>query len=356
VDVTHAAPGLAPGPARRRATRAAAAPLPAGPGPPAGSSFLRAVLEGLAARPRAIPSVWLYDERGSRLFRRISRLDAYYLTRCEREILSRHADEIVAPLAGRPCTVADLGAGDGGKTRLLLARLLARSPRVTYAPVDVSPAALSGACARTARELPAVGLRPVEAEYGTGLRRLRSGARDGAVLALLLGSNLGNLEHAEALALLREVRATLRPGDHLLLGLDLLKGRGVLRAAYDDREGVTAAFNLNLLRRMRRELGAEVDPAGFEHRATFDPVRPAMESWLVSRRRQAVRVAGRTFVLAAGEAVHVEISCKYHEEDAGALAAASGFEEAGRFRDRRGWFLDALWRVPGRARARGGEG
>jgi dimethylhistidine N-methyltransferase len=318
--------------------------------------FRRDVLAGLGARPRAIPSLWLYDERGSRLFQRITALEEYYLTRCEREILAREGDRIVAPLGGRRCTVADLGAGDGAKTRLLLSRLARRSPDLAYAPVDVSASALASACAHASRELPGLRLVPVAAEYSEGLRRLRSRPRGHVLLALVLGSNVGNLERPAAIGLLREVRAALRPGDHLLVGFDLLKDAGILRAAYDDREGVTAAFNLNLLVRMNRELAADFDPSAFEHRATLDPIRPAMESWLVSRRRQTVRVAGRAFLLAAGEPIHTEVSCKYREEDVTAFGAEAGFEEVGRFRDRRGWFLDALWRVPFRTRgARGGR-
>jgi len=309
--------------------------------------FRRDVLEGLGGRPRTIPSVWFYDERGSQLFRRIMDLEGYYLTRCEREILALQGDRIAAPLQGRRCTVADLGAGDGAKTRLLLARLLRRTSGLAYAPIDVSASALADACARTSRELPGLRIVPVAAEYSEGLRRLRARPPGDVLLALLLGSNIGNLERPAATGLLREIRAALRPGDHVLVGFDLLKDPGILRAAYDDRAGVTAAFNLNLLTRMNRELGADLDPSAFEHRATLDPVRPAMESWLVSRRRQRVRVAGRAFLLAAGEAIHTEISCKYREEDVTRFGGEAGFEEVGRLRDRRGWFLDALWRVPG---------
>jgi dimethylhistidine N-methyltransferase len=343
------------------ASRSAALPLPPAPGDLRRQGererFRKDVLAGLVARPRAIPSVWFYDERGTLLFQRIADLDEYYLTRCEREILDRHGDRIVAPLHGRRCMVADLGAGDGAKTRLLLSRLARRSPDVTYAPVDVSASALADACAHASRALPRLRLVPVAAEYSEGLRRMHSRPREDVLLALLLGSNIGNLERPAALRLLREVRAALRPGDHLLVGLDLLKDPEVLRRAYDDRAGVTAAFNLNLLLRMNRELGADFDPSAFEHRATLDPVRPAMESWLVSRRRQTVRVAGRAFALAAGEPIHTEISCKYREEDVTAFAGEAGFEEVGRYRDRRGWFLDALWRVPlrGRPAASGGR-
>jgi dimethylhistidine N-methyltransferase len=306
--------------------------------------FLREVLTGLARGRKAIPSLWFYDSRGSEIFQEIMALEAYYPTRVEHEILEARAAEITAPVAGRPCTVVDLGAGDGTKTRLLLAPLHARCPRPTYAPIDISPAAIADVSARMGNAFPRMRITPIEGEYLDGLRSLRH--QDvGALLVLFLGSNIGNLESGEAVEFLRTLRAALRPGDHVLVGFDLLKDLSILRAAYDDAAGVTAAFNLNLLARINRELDADFDLDAFEHLATFDPVRPAMESWLRSRRRQRVRVAGRTFAFEAGELVHTEISCKYREEDVTSLAEGAGFLEVGRFRDRRGWFLDALWTV-----------
>ena len=306
--------------------------------------FLRDVLEGLARPRKEIPSRWLYDARGSRLFQEIMALDAYYPTRVEHEILERHAGEIAARMGGGACTVVDLGAGDGSKTRLVLAALLRRGLRSTYAPVDLSQAALSAAARRMAAELPGLRVAPVRSDYLGGLRAL--GPRSaGPMLVLFLGSNVGNLEHGDADAFLRDLRRSLRPGDHLLVGFDLLKDLAILRAAYDDQDGVTAAFNLNLLSRVNRELDGDLDPGAFAHVATFDPTRPAMESWLESRRRQVVRVAGRSFRLDAGERIHTEISCKYRERDVGAFARFAGFEEVERFRDRRRWFVDALWRV-----------
>jgi L-histidine N-alpha-methyltransferase len=306
--------------------------------------FLRDVVTGLGQERKAIPSRWFYDARGSEIFQKIMALDAYYPTRVETEILERHAAEIMAPLAGSPCTVVDLGAGDGTKTRLLLAQIHERSPRSAYAPIDISTAALEDVSNRMASAFPRLRISPVEAEYFNGLRALA--CRDtGALIVLFLGSNIGNLERRGAIAFLRLLRGSLRPGDHVLVGFDLLKDVSILRAAYDDEAGVTAAFNLNLLARINRELAGDFDLRDFEHVATFDPARPAMESWLRSRRRQVARVAGRCFRFEAGECVHTEISCKYREEDVTDFAAAAGFEDVGRYRDRRRWFADALWRV-----------
>lgn len=306
--------------------------------------FQQDVLDGLARPRKRIPSRWLYDERGSLLFQQIMALAAYYPTRVEHEILERHAGEIAARVDGGDCTVVDLGAGDGAKTRLLLAALRSRGTRPTYAPVDLSEAALSSAARRMGAEFPGLRVAPVRSDYLGGLRAL--GPRSaGPLLVLFLGSNVGNLERGDADAFLGSLSRSLRPGDHMLVGFDLLKDLSILRAAYDDPEGVTAAFNLNLLVRMNRELGGDLEPGAFEHLATYDPRRPAMESWIRSRRRQVVRVAGRTFRLEAGERIHTEISCKYRERDVGAFARSTGVEEVGRFRDRRRWFVDALWRV-----------
>jgi dimethylhistidine N-methyltransferase len=304
----------------------------------------RDVLDGLGRGSKAIPSLWLYDARGSELFQRIMELEDYYPTRIEHEILESHAGEITDPLGGGPCTVVDLGAGDGTKTRLLLAPLHGRCIRSAYAPIDISAAALRDVASRMSATFPRLRITPVQAEYFDGLRALHR--RDaGTLLVLFLGSNIGNLEVPEAVGFLRTMRSALRPGDHVLVGFDLLKDLPLLRAAYDDDSGVTAAFNLNLLARINRELDGDFDLEAFEHAATFDPERPAMEAWLRSRRRQRVQVAGRSFRFEAGECIHTEISCKYRERDIAALAASAGFEEVGRYRDRRRWFVDALWRV-----------
>lgn len=309
-------------------------------------AFLDEARAGLSRRPPSIPSRWFYDARGSRLFQWITNLPGYYLTRVEREILADRAADAAAPFAGRPCAVVDLGAGDGHKTAPLLRALAAVVPALAYAPVDVSRAALDEACARAAAAVPGVAARPVQASWTAALRRLGRSSPDEARLLLFLGSSIGNLEHAEAAALLGGLRRAMRPGDHLLVGFDLVKPLEVLLAAYDDPQGVTRAFNLNLLARLNRELGADVDVAAFRHVATWDPVRPAMESWLEPVRDLVIHLGGRAFHLARGERIRTEISCKYTSDRIDHFAAGAGFEEVVRFGDPRGWFVDALWRVP----------
>ena len=331
----------------QRATRPEERRTEPRPQRPGGDRLLADVLSGLRGRPRTLPSRYFYDDRGSRLFQWISRLPDYYLTRVEREILERSGGAMVAPLGDGPCTVVDLGAGDGHKTHRLLRRLLGRSAGVTYAPVDLSQAALDEASARVGGELPGVSLRPVRTTYGRALRQLASHPGLGPMLVLFLGSSIGNLEHAAARALLGELRTAMRPGDHLLVGFDMVKPLPLLRRAYDDPQGVTRAFNFNLLVRLNRELGATFDLEAYRHVATWDPVRPAMESWLECTSAQSVRIGRSTFAFEAGERIRTEISCKYRDQQITAFAADAGFAEVGRFADPARWFVDALWRVPG---------
>jgi dimethylhistidine N-methyltransferase len=240
----------------------------------------------------------------------------------------------------------DLGAGDGHKSRLVVERLCAGCDPVTYSPVDVSVDALEEAVARV-RGLPGVRIRPIHADWDEALRRVAGGNPMGAQLVLFLGSSIGNLERGDAAGLLGGLRRALRPGDHVLVGFDLVKPVAVLQRAYDDPQGVTREFNLNLLARINRELGGDFDLAAFRHVATWDPGRPAMESWLESTRRQVVHVDGRPFAFQRGERIHTEISCKYTDAQVAAFAREAGFAQVARFEDSQRWFVDALWRVEG---------
>jgi dimethylhistidine N-methyltransferase len=307
--------------------------------------FRRDVVSGLSRVHPAIPSVWFYDAKGSRLFQRIMDLPCYYPTRVETSILQRSATAIVGSLGQGPSAVVDLGAGDGSKTRLVLSAARARNPVVAYSPVDVSRAALRAASARMRATWPGLEIRAVHADYVEGLRRAAAESFRGPLLALLLGSNIGNLEWGEALDLLRALRASLRAGDHLLVGFDMMKDVAVLKNAYDDPDGLTAAFNVNLLARINRQLDGDFDVDAFEHRATFDPGRPAMESWLVARRGQTAHVSGHRFTFHPGDAIHTEISWKYTAGQITELARDSGFDEVECYHDDLHWFADALWRA-----------
>lgn len=314
------------------------------------AEFGRHVLAGLGARPRALSSMWLYDDEGSRLFRRIMTLPGYYPTAAERSILAESSDSILRAIDAPSLVVVDLGAGDASKTRLLLEAARREGVETVYAPIDVSEGALASARDALAASMPDQAVEPVCGDYVGGLAKLdvrvgASGSLAAHRLVLLLGSNLGNLEHEAAAQLLLSIRTALRSGDHLLVGYDLMKDPQRLLAAYDDDEGVTAAFNLNLLARINRELGGDFDLRRWRHLATFDPRRPAMESWLVSTDRQTVRVLGKSFELGAWEAIHTEISCKYREHHLELFARVAGLTEVGRWMDGRRDFADVLYRV-----------
>lgn len=314
------------------------------------AEFGRHVLEGLSRQPRALSSVWLYDDEGSRLFQRIMALPGYYPTGAERTILLEHGAAMLRAIDAPRLVIADLGAGDASKSILLLGAAREEGIETLYAPIDVSEEALETARDGVAARLPAQAVATVRGEYTSGLRRLGAAVSAHAMerahrLVLLLGSNVGNCDLAGAGALLAGVRAALRPGDHVLVGFDWMKDPARLRAAYDDPEGVTAAFNLNLLARINRELGGDFDLRRWQHVATFDPRRPAMESWLMSTDRQTVRVLGRRFEIDAWEAIHTEISFKYREAHVEQLARAAGLLEVGRWSDPRRDFVDVLFRV-----------
>ncbi len=314
------------------------APLPAGTvsgGREAelAAEFAADVRRHLAKEPRRIPSRYLYDALGSALFDAICELPWYRVTRAELRLLARFAPRIWAT-ASPLDRIVELGAGDGRK----LAALLRGRPggpvpqRVDL--VDVSATALESA-ARAARA--AAGTRVVvhHATYEEGLRSAAGGAPRGRALVLFLGSNIGNFDRQAADAMLREFARSLRPGDALLLGADLVKPERELLFAYDDPLGVTAAFNLNLLVRLNRELGADFDLARFAHRALWNAAKSRVEMHIVSREAQAVRIpgAGLEMELRAGETIWTESSCKYRPADIRDMVERAGFTVTGQWQD-----------------------
>ena len=294
----------------------------------------------LLARHKQLPPWLLYDEEGSALFEDITRLPEYYLTRTEREILTRNADAIL-DAAGPPLEVVELGAGSASKTRLLLEALLLRQPRVRYIPVDVSRAAHAQARAEL-RGLPRLEVRPVAARYPEELGFLRLRTDDGAVrrLVLFMGSNIGNLDLPAANRLLVAVRRCLAPGDSLLIGADRRKSPRLLVPAYDDAAGVTARFSSNVLVRLNRELGANFDPGLFRHVVRWNDRRSRIEIFLESSTAHRVTVPALAGELdfAAGERIHLESSYKLTAAAMNRLLARAGFETQEVWTDARRWF------------------
>ena len=307
------------------------------------SEFARAVLAGLSREQKELPSRYLYDAVGSALFEAITLLPEYGLTRADARILKRHAAEIVSDLDG-PLAVAELGSGSGAKTRWILQALAAREP-VTYYPIDVSCAALS----RCVQELEPFGkIVPVEAAYTEGLQEVVARrARGQRLLVLFLGSTIGNFYPHAVLPFLRETRAILRRGDGLLLGADLEKPVAQMLAAYNDPTGVTAAFNLNLLARINRELGGNFDPRQFEHAPRYNSRDRSIEMHLRCRRRQRVTIrdAGFCCEFRSGETIWTESCHKFRADEVAGWARPAGFTCAAQWTDAEWPFVETLFRA-----------
>jgi L-histidine N-alpha-methyltransferase len=287
---------------------------------PATLRMLADVRHGLCAPQKELPPTYFYDAYGSRLFDEITRLPEYYPTRAERALLEARATEIVE--LADPRALAELGAGTADKSRILL-RALIGTRVAQYLPIDVDGETLRATAESLRHEFPTLEVNPIVADMRDDVRA--AGARH-PLLYAFLGSTIGNFDPDDAVALLRRIRQSLRPTDRLLLGVDLVKDVATLEAAYNDSGGVTAEFNLNVLRVLNRELGANFDLTAFAHRAFYDSAERRIEMHLVARSEQCVHVPGLgTIPIAAGESIRTEISCKYDVASVRELLAASGF-------------------------------
>jgi L-histidine N-alpha-methyltransferase len=305
---------------------------------------------GLTAARKWLPPKWFYDKVGSELFEEITRLPEYYPTRAEREILRREAGVMIRS-AGCD-TLVELGSGSSEKTRLLLDELTGRAPadplaRPGYVALDVSEDALRGACAGLARQYPVLRIEAVRADFEHQLHLLPAGSGHGRRLVAFLGGTIGNFPPAQRIRFLASLRDQLSPGDHLLLGADLVKSAEVLVPAYDDAAGVTAAFNLNLLDVLNRRLSADFDRTGFAHRAVWDPEHEWIEMRLRAVRPMTVQLpaVGLTVRFDAGEELRTEISAKFRQEGLSAELVTAGFAARGWWTDEAGRFSVSLWAV-----------
>lgn len=307
-----------------------------------------AVRDGLTARSKHLPSWLFYDDAGSDLFDQITCLPEYYVTRTEREILARHAAEIVSLAAdeGSRLRIAELGAGSADKTRLLLKAAAERQGPVVYEPIDVSPSALEAARERIEREIPQVTVAPFVSDYTQAFDLLPTDPEHRR-LVLYIGSSIGNFEPHQAHHLLTGVRNALETGDALFLGVDLRKDIPTLLAAYDDAAGVTAQFNLNILARLNRELDADFNLEAFSHRAVWNELESRMEMHLESRTPQTVKLSTLNLEIAfrKGERIHTENSYKYAPGQAQKMLTAAGFTPQRTWTDERNWFAVCLARA-----------
>jgi len=301
---------------------------------PTPDDILGDALAGLAATPKRLPSKYFYDAAGSRLFEAITRQSEYYPTRVELALLAERGAEIARAL-GPWLHVVEYGSGSGRKTELLLQALDAP---VGYTAVEISRATVLATTARLAERFPHIPMLPVCADFTRPVPLPAPPVPARGRLLFFPGSTLGNFDDGEAVALLSAMRATVGEGGRALVGIDLVKDADVIQAAYNDAAGVTAAFTLNLLARLNREVGSDFDLHAFRHRAVYAADRERIETDLVSTRAQTVHVAGHAFAFAADEAMRVEISAKYTDRGFAALASRAGLRVIDGWNDPRDWF------------------
>jgi len=302
------------------------------------AALARDVEAGLTASPKRLPCRYFYDAQGSLLFEEICELPEYYLTRTERAILLERAAEIVA-LFPEETALVELGSGSAAKTRLLIEAFLDRRPRLCYLPVDISPTILEDSSRALMAEYPRLDIEAIAATYEDGLARLQV-ETERRKLILWLGSNVRNLDRPEAARFLCQVNSTMTPWDRLLVGIDMRKDRAVLERAYDDAQGVTARFNLNLLARINTELGGGFDLSTFRHRAVYDEELGRVEMHLESVTAQRVRVEHLHLEVdfEAGETIHTENSYKYSSAEIASLCRAAGLRVERQWSDAEGRF------------------
>jgi len=307
------------------------------------SSFAADVRRGLTATPKFLLPHYFYDALGSALFSAICELPEYYVTRAEDEILRERSEEIAASF-GPSVRLVELGSGSARKTRHLISAIMARQASLEYIPVDVDAGILTASAHELLTDYPQLSIHAISGDFRepAALLRPHLPPSNERTVVLFLGSSIGNLDPSESGAMLANLRTALAPGDALFLGADLRKSPSVLEAAYDDPLGVTAAFNLNLLGRINRELGGTFDLAAFAHRAFYNEAAGRIEMHLVSRKAQSVLIDGYEIVFAEGESIHTENSHKYDATTLNALATAGGFTIEQRWTDRNGYFADLL--------------
>ncbi|MEJ7925378.1 L-histidine N(alpha)-methyltransferase [Sphingobium sp. AN641] len=299
---------------------------------PIGSPFLRDIVHGLSQHPKATPPIWFYDRRGSELFDAITNLPEYYPTRTETALLARHGPDFRAAI-GTGRAVIEFGAGSARKTPHLLAAI----EPAAYVPIDISGDYLAESSAALAQGFPGLPVLPLVADFMTPV------ALPPAVAALpklgfFPGSTIGNMEPAAAVDLLRGMRGSLGDGSMLLIGMDRIKDRAILIPAYDDAQGVTAAFNLNLLQRVNRELDGDLPVDAFVHRAIWNDDAARIEMHLEAQRDIAFNINGMRFTMQAGETIHTESSHKYGSRDSRLLLRAGGWNPAREWTDEDGLF------------------
>lgn len=310
--------------------------------------FAQDILEGLRTVPKVIPSRYFYDEYGDRIFQQIMAMPSYYLTKCEHEILKKEKETILELVGGtkNPFQLIELGAGDGTKTKVLIEHFLQKQVDFEYFPIDISENALSLLTHDLHTNFPELAVTPTQGEYFEALNNLTQNSKVKKVI-LFLGANIGNFNMEQALDFLKKIAKTLQKDDILLIGLDLKKNPATILAAYNDKEGITKSFNLNLLERINRELGGNFNPDNFEHYPLYNPETGEMKSYLISTKEQEVFIEalGQDFRFNAWETIHVEVSQKFSLDQIRSMAEKSGFRVVKNLFDSKRYFVDSVWEL-----------
>ncbi|MEQ8685645.1 MAG: L-histidine N(alpha)-methyltransferase [Imperialibacter sp.] len=309
-------------------------------------TFASEIDSGLSGSPKAISSRYFYDAEGDRLFQKIMQLDEYYLSRAEYAIFDQNKELLLQHFADheRAFHMMEFGAGDGWKTKVLLRHFIEQHAKFDYRPIDISGNVLQELESSLQTELPALQVQGMEGEYFQVLNQMQK--TDGQrKVVLFLGSNIGNFRQQQAISFLSSLRASLNKSDMVLIGFDMKKDPHVIRNAYDDAQGVTRDFNMNLLRRLNTEMGANFKLAKFKHYQSYDPQSGECKSYLISLTEQEVTVQATeaTYYFKKWEPIHVEISRKFDFETINELAASSGFSVVKNLHDTDEYFTDSLW-------------
>lgn len=307
------------------------------------SIFAKEVDEGFSSNPKYLPTRFIYDDRGSRLFADIMNLPEYYPARAEKECLSTYKSNIATFLNGKDWNLVELGAGNGEKTLILIEELLNHQVTFSYIPVDISGEALRLLSDKVLKAFPDIDLNSKECDYFEGLHSLDNQRPN---LVLFMGGNIGNFEPSPRAVFLNSLSTELKTGDLVLIGFDLKKDIGTLTSAYNDTQGVTRDFNKNILYRINRELQGSFDPEDFYFYSTYNPHSGAVESFLLSRKEQQVFIGetGKTYHFAPYEPIHTESSFKFNKADTQVLAGRAGFREVEQFTDPAERFVNVLWK------------
>ncbi|MEO8765698.1 MAG: L-histidine N(alpha)-methyltransferase [Ginsengibacter sp.] len=310
------------------------------------NQFLQDVLKGLQSTPKYLQSKYFYDKKGDELFQEIMHCGDYYLTNCEMEIFATQTVQLADIIIDqhRSFDVVELGPGDAIKSVYLLKELVNKNAISTYFPVDISNNIIDLLHKRLPEQLPALNIHGLNGEYLAMLSSAKQ-ISDKIKLVLFLGSNIGNLSMDDAPLFCKELRSQLSEGDMVLIGIDLVKNPKQILAAYNDSNGFTREFNLNLLTRINKELNADFVIEAFEHFPTYDPFTGACRSFLVSVEDQQVRIGNNTVIsFAKDETIFMEISQKYTIAQTDKIAGQSGFSPVAHFYDKKKWFTDVIWK------------